>query len=340
MNGENPLEAAKRGDSGRGSWLHRLDRLNPRGARDHGGGLEGAMVRHGGERGDWIDLSTGINPHPYEVSGLRPSDWMELPDHGAFERLSDAACEFWGVPEGAAILPAPGASAVIARLPALAAAGRVQITMHTYNEHAAAFTAQGWQVQEVGPADARVIVHPNNPDGHLWQEADADAPLTVIDESFCDATPDASLIHLAGQPGVVVLKSFGKFWGLAGLRLGFATGHPDLIARLNDLTGPWAVSGPALRIGERALRDTKWAKATRTRLADEAASLDQLVTAKDARLVGGTNLFRLYDVEDATAWQDRLARAHIWSRIFPYSKTYLRLGLPPADGWARLEAAL
>lgn len=298
------------------------------------------MARFGGVRTDWIDLSTGINPHAYLVSGLQQSDWMELPDHGAFERLSDAAREFWKVPDGAEILPSPGASAVIARLPALAKAGRVQITMPTYNEHAAAFTAQGWTVHETGPAEARVIVHPNNPDGRIWQETDVDALLTVIDESFCDVTPDASLIHLAERPGIVVLKSFGKFWGLAGLRLGFAIGHPDLIARLNDLTGPWAVSGPALRIGAQALRDAKWAEETRRRLANDAARLDQLVTAKGARLIGGTSLFRLYDVDDATAWQDRLARAHIWSRIFPYSRTYLRLGLPPADGWARLEAAL
>ncbi len=298
------------------------------------------MAQFGGARRDWIDLSTGINPHPYDVSGLQPSDWMELPDHGAFERLSEAARAFWNVPDGAEILPAPGASAVIARIPALAPTGRVQITMPTYNEHAAAFTAQGWTVQDAGPTEARVIVHPNNPDGRYWHEADANAPLTVIDESFCDVIPDASLIHLAERPGVIVLKSFGKFWGLAGLRLGFAIGHPNLIARLNDLTGPWAVSGPALRIGARALRDTGWAEETRMRLADEASRLDQLVTAKGARLIGGTSLFRLFDVDDAATWQDRLAQAHIWSRIFPYSKTYLRLGLPPAEGWTRLEAAL
>lgn len=317
-----------------------IETLNPRARRDHGGGLDGAIGRYGGSREDWIDLSTGINPAPYPVAGLQPSDWAELPDHGAFEHLSDAARSFWSVPDSAAILPAPGASAVIARLPALAAAGRVQITTPTYNEHAAAFSAQGWTVQQDGPAEARVIVHPNNPDGRIWQAEDANAPLTVIDESFCDVTPDRSLIHLAARPGVIVLKSFGKFWGLAGLRLGFAIGQPDLIGRLNDLTGPWSVSGPALRIGARALRDQNWAEATRERLASDAAQLDQLVTAKGAQLVGGTSLFRLYEVDDAAAWQDRLARAHIWSRVFPYSKTYLRLGLPPDTGWDRLEAAL
>ncbi|WP_281973511.1 threonine-phosphate decarboxylase [Ruegeria faecimaris] len=314
--------------------------LNPRAARDHGGGLDGAMSVYGGKRNDWIDLSTGINPVPYEVAGLTPSDWTELPDHGAFERLTDAARSFWSVPEGAEILPAPGASALIARIPALAATGRVQITTPTYNEHAAAFAAQGWTLQNSGPVEARVIVHPNNPDGRIWSVGDVDAPLTIIDESFCDVTPDASLIHLAHRPGVIVLKSFGKFWGLAGVRLGFAIARPDLIARLNDLTGPWAVSGPALRIGEQALRDTAWADETRLLLAADAARMDRMVTQKGAQLIGGTSLFRLYQVDDASAWQDRLARAHIWSRVFPYSQTYLRLGLPPADGWARLEAAL
>jgi len=316
------------------------ENLNPRTARDHGGGLDGAIASYGGTRAGWLDLSTGINPHPYQVSALTPSDWTELPDHGAFERLTNAARRFWAVPDGAAILPSPGASAVIARIPALAPKGRVRITMPTYNEHAAAFTAQGWTVGTDGPADARVIVHPNNPDGRIWTEKDADAPLSIIDESFCDVSPDVSLIHLADRPGVIVLKSFGKFWGLAGLRLGFAIGRPDMIARLNDLTGPWAVSGPALRIGEKALRDTEWAASTRQRLSTEAGRLDRLITARGAQLAGGTTLFRLYEVDNATEWQDRLARAHIWSRVFPYSQTFLRLGLPPSDGWDRLEAAL
>lgn len=314
--------------------------LNPRAARDHGGGLDGAITAYGGGRADWMDLSTGINPQPYGVSGLTPSDWSDLPDHGAFERLTNAARTFWSVPDNAAILPAPGASAIIARIPALAPQARVQITMPTYNEHAAAFAAQGWTVQPSGPAEARVIVHPNNPDGRTWSEADACAPLTVIDESFCDISPDVSLIRLSQRPGVIVLKSFGKFWGLAGMRLGFAIGQPDLIAQLNDLTGPWAVSGPALRIGERALRDSGWADETRQRLTEDATRLDRLVTAKGATLIGGTPLFRLYEVNNAAEWQDRLARGQIWSRIFPYSQTYLRLGLPPAHGWDRLEAAL
>lgn len=308
--------------------------------RDHGGGLDAALTRYGGTRDDWIDLSTGINPTPYPVPAFGDEDWTALPDQAAQDRLIAAARSLWRVPPGAVVLPAPGASALIARLPALAPAGRVQITAPTYNEHAAAFAAQGWSVHSCGPADARVLVHPNNPDGRIWTAADATAPLTVIDESFCDIQPDASLIHLTEQPGRLVLKSFGKFWGLAGARLGFAIAAPELITPLAALLGPWPVSGPALRLGAVALADTGWAETTRQRLRTDAARLDDLLIRQGAALRGGTPLFRLYDVPDAAAWQDRLARHHIWSRIFPYSDRFLRLGLPPAHGWTRLAAAL
>lgn len=310
------------------------------GKRDHGGGVDGAAARYGGTRADWIDLSTGINPLPYLVPGLPADAWTALPDKRAFDALYSAAREFWRVPDGAGILAAPGASALIARIPALLPAGRVHIPTPTYNEHWAAFRAHGWQAAEDG---ALVIVHPNNPDGRVWAEADlaAERPLTVIDESFGDVMPEASLVHLAERPGVIVLKSFGKFWGLAGLRLGFAIAQPETIDRLAEMIGPWAVSGPGLVTGAAALRDLDWAQATRARLAYDAERLDGIMTSAGARLEGGTTLFRLYDVGDAAAWQDRLAQHRIWSRVFPYSDRWLRLGLPGPDmHWARLEEAL
>ena len=87
-------------------------------------------------------------------------------------------------------------------------------------------------------------MNPNNPDGRVWTSAEANAGFVVIDESFADVAPEVSLIGLASRPGTVVLKGVGKFWGLAGLRLGFALGDPVLIRRLSVLLGPWAVSGP------------------------------------------------------------------------------------------------
>jgi cobalamin biosynthetic protein CobC len=306
---------------------------------DHGGGIDAARARFGGGRSDWIDLSTGINPQPYPVGGFAADAWAALPDKAATERLDRAARAFWRVPEGAAVLAAPGASALIARVPMLAPPGRVAIASPTYNEHGRAFAAAGWKIIEPSDnqtPDARVIVHPNNPDGRLHALPQGNG-LTVIDESFCDVMPEASHIAHAARSGTVILKSFGKFWGLAGLRLGFAIGEPALIRRLSAMLGPWPVSGPALEIGAQALEDHTWAEATRTRLAQDAARLDALIKAP---IAGGTTLFRLYDVGEAQAAQDRLARAHIWSRIFPYSTRWLRLGLPGSPAaWDRLATA-
>lgn len=308
---------------------------------DHGGGVDAALRRFGGARGDWVDLSTGINPVPYPVPEFSPRDWGTLPDSSAQDALVQAARAFWSVPNGAAILAAPGASSLIARIPALLPAGRVWIPGPTYNEHARAFVGTGWEVMTDQTAEAAVLVHPNNPDGRVWAASDVAARLCIIDESFCDVTPEASLMARAARPGVVVLKSFGKFWGLAGLRLGFAIGDPELIAKLAQMLGPWPVSGPALRLGAMALSDEGWANTTRARLAADAARLDRIMSARGAKVLGGTTLFRLYDVGDALRWQTDLAHHHIWSRIFPYSTRWLRLGLPGnATDWAQFEAAL
>lgn len=308
--------------------------------RDHGGDLVSAMGRFGGMPDDWLDLSTGINPVPYPCPNVSARAWTALPTKDAAQALCHAARGFWQVPNEAAVLAVPGASAAIAAIPRLLKPDEIDIPGPTYNEHEAAFRAAGWQIRT--GAACRVMVHPNNPDGRLWdQSAPSTAPLTVIDESFCDVAPQHSMIDRAVRPGCLVLKSFGKFWGLAGLRLGFVIGDPHLIAALADQLGPWPVSGPALEIGRMALNDNAWAAETRKRLANDAGRLDQLMTSKGARAIGGTTLFRLFEVDHAVKWQDQLAQAHIWSRIFPYSDGWLRLGLAgTSDDWARLETAL
>lgn len=309
--------------------------------QDHGGGIDAAAMQYGGLRSDWIDLSTGINPTAYPLGTFSKDAWTALPDKASQIALTDSARDFWAVPAAAAILATPGASAPIAMIPRLRRAGGVHIAKPTYNEHAAAFAAAGWSPSEdLHMADAQVIVHPNNPDGRLFTAADLHAPLRIIDESFCDIAPDNSLIAQAALPGTLVLKSFGKFWGLAGLRLGFVIGDPDLLAQLSQMLGPWPVAGPALQIGTRALKDKDWADDTRHRLTIDAARLDDLMTTSGVVPLGGTSLFRLFDVPDASVWQARLARHHIWSRVFPYNPRWLRLGLPAASQWDRLEAAL
>lgn len=304
---------------------------------DHGGGIDAACARWGGARGDWLDLSTGINPRPYPIPPLPADAWTALPDHAAHAALEQAARRFWAIPDSAAVMAAPGASALIARIPALLPPAQVAIPGPTYNEHARAFRACGWTVTD-SATEASVIVHPNNPDGRLHPAPDT--PFRVIDESFCDVMPDATHMGEATRPGTLILKSFGKFWGLAGARLGFAIGDPDLIARLHPMLGPWAVSGPALTIATDALSNPAWADATRARLATDAARLDAMMLTSGIAPLGGTPLFRLYDTPDAAAWQDRLARHRILARIFPYSQRWLRLGLPDGAGWARLQDAL
>jgi cobalamin biosynthetic protein CobC len=309
--------------------------------RDHGGGLDAAVARWGGARADWLDLSTGINPVPYPLGDFQADIWTALPDRGAMDRLEVAARAFWGVPDGAAVVAAPGASALIARMPGLNI-GAAFVPGPTYNEHAAAFVAVGRSVMadDVG-AGVQIVVHPNNPDGRVWGAAELSGrELTVIDESFCDVMPEASHIGLTNHPGIAVLKSFGKFWGLAGLRLGFLIGAEATIAPMRQMLGPWAVSGPAIAVGSQALNDPRWAGTTRTRLAADAARLDGMLTDAGAMVVGGTDLFRLYEVDDAAAWQDRLGRGHVLSRMFPYSRTWLRLGLPHPARWEQLQAAL
>jgi cobalamin biosynthesis protein CobC len=318
--------------------------------RDHGGNLDWAMRHYGGTRGAWIDLSTGINRQPYPVPDIAPEAWAALPTSDATAALIAAARLAYAT--AAPILPLAGAQAAIQLIPRLAPPGRSKILAPTYNEHEAALRAAGWQVEQVATPDAlagadlAVIVNPNNPDGRHSTPDELLALLPrvgrlVVDESFGDVQPAISLAPQAGRDGLIVLRSFGKFYGLAGLRLGFALGSATDISALAEMSGPWPVCGPALQIGAQALADRAWAEATRARLQGETGRLDALAAQNGWRLIGGTDLFRLYDTPDAASAQAHLARAKIWSRIFPYSVHWLRLGLPGSDAeWHRLEAAL
>lgn len=310
--------------------------------RDHGGGLDDAVNKFGGRRSDWLDLSTGINPNPYTVPEIPLHFWHDLPDELPKENLLAAAHQFWNVPDGAEIVPASGVSAIIAILPRLAEAAEVSILSPTYNEFAASFTGHGWSVQET--ADVQVRIHPNNPDGCLFEKSEIEnkhVELTIIDESFCDICPEKSLIELAQKPDHIILKGTGKFWGLAGLRLGFAIGPPELTGKISQILGPWNISGPAQFIGQKILSDSEWARATRYQLATMAVDLDGVLAQNGLNVIGGTDLFRLAETDDPNALRNHLCQNRILTRIFPYSKKWIRLGLP-ADraGLSRLSDAL
>jgi cobalamin biosynthetic protein CobC len=307
-----------------------------------------AQARFGGT--DWIDLSTAINRAPYPLPPLPSEAWTALPTQAATARLLAAAGAAYR--SQAPMLAVAGAQAAIQLIPRLSAPARARILAPTYNEHAATLHAAGWQVDEVTSlsalegADLAVIVNPNNPDGRCCQRQEmlrlaAAVGRLVVDESFADARPELSLAGDAGRERLMVLRSFGKFYGLAGVRLGFVLGSRDDITALAAMAGPWPVSGTAIAIGAAALSDRAWADATVARLRSDAPRLDLLAQSAGWKLLGGTELFRLYDTPDAAAARDRLARRRIWTRSFPYSGRWLRLGLPgqPSE-WNRLAEAL
>ncbi|MGR3724518.1 threonine-phosphate decarboxylase CobD [Abyssibius alkaniclasticus] len=315
-------------------------------ARDHGGNLSAAIAQYGGTMEGWLDLSTGINPHAYPLGPLPARAFSALPDAGRLAALCAVARKAYGVPDAAGILPAPGAQALIEALPKVLARLPVSIASPTYNEHAACFRAHGFEAEETttptGPI--RLVVNPNNPDGRCWgrevlQSWLDEGAIVIVDESFADAEPGLSLADLAGQERLIILRSFGKFYGLAGLRLGFALGEAGLIERLGRTFGLWAVSGPAIEAGIAALADTAWQAEMQARLADEAQALHDLLISTGAECIGQTPLFVTVAHDRAAALHKHLAHQHIWTRVFPYAPNWLRLGLP-GNAQGRLAAAL
>ena len=323
----------------------------------HGGDLtEATAAGHA----IWLDLSTGINPHPYPAA-VGTNAMHALPQRADEARLEAAARAAYRVPAGAALVAAPGTQAIIQWLPHLVPARRVAVLGPTYQEHEAAWRGTaGVTLADTFDPDAAelwVIVNPNNPDGRrldpgtLAAYADAIArgpgrrlaaaghPVLVVDEAFMDPTPEGTV---AGAPGTLVLRSFGKFFGLAGLRLGFAAGSPAMVARIADALGPWAVGAPALQIGAAALADGVWTTEMRRRLAAERVALDAMLERAGFTIVGGTDLFRLTERADAARWHTRLAEAGVWTRRFADRPTRLRFGLPgtAADRFAATLAGL
>ncbi|WP_314945029.1 threonine-phosphate decarboxylase CobD [Bradyrhizobium cosmicum] len=318
--------------------------------REHGGNLDLAQQRFGGRAEDWIDLSTGINRLPYPVGEVSARAWGALPSRAEIESLHQAARHAYRT--NAAVVAMGGAQAAIQLLPQLAPRGRARILAPTYNEYAGVLSAAGWDLQEVAEidelagADLAIVVNPNNPDGRCFAPNDLLALLPrvgrlVVDESFAEAVPQLSLAPKADHPALLILRSFGKFYGLAGLRLGFAIGNAADIGKLTSMSGPWPVSGAAIAVGCRALRDDAWAEATSARLGRDCVRLDAMAQAQGWTLVGGTPLFRLYETPDALAAQEKLACGQIWSRVFAQRPRWLRLGLPGSESeWTRLAEVL
>ncbi|AUG52188.1 threonine-phosphate decarboxylase [Thalassospira marina] len=371
----------------------------------HGGAIDLAAKRYGIALDQWLDLSTGINPLPYDIGDIPVEYWQRLPLARDLEQVLGAAEQYYGIPVSGHIVCAPGTQALIQLLPFVLAAKtpikKVAVLGPTYGEHAPAWQragmttteiqttpqtrqhliahpqmvptnanadaktsleTSGWQSPHDNPAlaaviddhDVFVIVNPNNPDGgvtdaqtlrnfanHLQDRG----KYLILDEAFADTCPENTLCgHIAELENTVILRSFGKFFGLAGMRVGFAVGAPALIADLADRLGPWSVPGPALHIATQALADKNWQQQTRENLHHQANWLDEQVlraTGTGAKLLGGTDLLRLYAGPSLPALQQHLAQRGIWVRGFVHAPNWLRFGLPGTQAnMDRLATAL
>jgi cobalamin biosynthesis protein CobC len=323
----------------------------------HGGDLGAARLLFPDAPEPFIDLSTGVNPHPYPIPALGADSFLRLPEPAALARLSAVAAQAYGAPTGAHVVAAPGTQILLPYVAALVPRGKATVLGPTYSEHLRVARLVGHAATEVadprqlGDADLAIVANPNNPDGRIVSKGGllglADdlrrhGGLLVVDEAFMDVGPAGTSVADAVMRGnIVVLRSFGKFFGHAGLRLGFAIAAPELGGRLDAWLGPWAVSGPAIAIGERALSDRAWANATREALQGEAGRLDELLIKAGLEVAGGTLLFRLARTPAAADLFHHLGRAGIWVRRFIERPTWLRFGLPGSEhAWDRLAAAL
>ena len=324
---------------------------------EHGGRLRRAAAHYGIPLADWLDLSTGINPLGWPVPPLPASCWQRLPEDD--DELVAVAATAYGHP---APLPLPGSQAAIQSLPSLLPPGPVAVLAPTYAEHPHAFAVAGRTPQRFAAAELEqvaqtaqvvVVVNPNNPDGEVFARERllaAAATLAthggwlVVDEAFGDATPELSLAGCdpcsVGLPGnVVVLRSLGKFYGLAGARVGFALAPAALRTVLAERIGPWPVAGPARLVAAGALADGDWQAATRLRLAEDSRRLADLLAPFGA--VRRNALFCWLPLPDAARLHAALARRAVLTRLFEDTPRGLRFGLPGSEEeWTRLAAAL
>ena len=322
----------------------------------HGGALEVARRLVPNAPEPWIDLSTGINPHAYPLPDLLRESWTRLPESGALAKLEAAAARRYGA-AAAGVVAGPGSQALIQALSRILPDKAVGALGPTYGGFASAFGATGApfvgvnRLEELDGFDVAIVVNPNNPDGRITPRAallDCHERLArrggvlIVDEAFADFdAKNESLAPSLPASRAVALRSFGKAYGLAGLRLGFALASPDMAPSLRSAVGPWPVSGPAIAIGIRALADSDWLEGMRVRLSSDAARLDLLLQNAGWRIIGGTRLFRLAARADARAAFEQLLAAGILARPFADAPDRVRFGIPADEtAWERLATAL
>ncbi len=319
------------------------------GGLEHGGRLHLAAREYGIAVGEWLDLSTGIAPWPFAVPAIPVSAWARLPESG--DGLLAAACAYYGVEQ---LLPVAGSQAAIQMLPHLRGQSRVGVLSPCYAEHAHAWRQAGHQVVEIADADVAaqlpgldvlVVVNPNNPTGRLcsreqllaWHAQLAErGGWLLVDEAFIDITPEHSLAAETPREGLIVLRSFGKFFGLAGARLGCVLAVDSVLKALAERLGPWTINGPTRTVAAHCFADIAAQQQQRERAVQASQRLADLLTLYGLKPTGGSGLFQWWQGEHAAALHDFSARQGILLRLFP-AHSSVRIGLPANEAeWQRL----
>ena len=318
---------------------------------EHGGNLSLAAKQFGIPLESWLDLSTGINPNGYPVPEIPPAIWQRLPMDE--DSLIEAACAYFGCHSA---LPTAGSQAAIQILPRLRPPGKVAMPDLMYKEHAYAWQCCGHQISTftdldddiVNSADVVLLCNPNNPTANRFSVADLlylhhrlqqRGSWLVVDEAFMDATPENSIAQHAHSEGLFVLRSLGKFFGLAGARVGFLLANTQWLNKAQEMLGPWSLSGPSRFVATQALSDFTWQKNTRLQLSASSLRLAALLSEYGLTPQSGTALFQYVPITDAQLRQQQFAKQGIWVRYFPEASA-LRFGLPTENGWSKLESAL
>ncbi len=320
---------------------------------EHGGRLQAAAARYGIPAGQWLDLSTGINPHGYVPPPIPDAAWARLPQE--HDGLEEAAAAYYGTAD---LIAVAGSQAAIQALPRIRGRSAVCVLSPCYAEHAHAWRGAGHDVRPMAAheienrlsgADVLVLANPNNPTGVTFAPEQlrgwhnmlaARGGWLVVDEAFMDATPLSTLIQAQMPAGLIVLRSVGKFFGLAGVRVGFVAAQPTVRNAVRELLGPWTLPGPSRVVARAALQDRAWQAGARARLADSRRRLAALLQEAGLAPTGGCALFQWIRTEQAHALHERLAQQGILTRYFEAPRS-LRFGLPGAESeWERLALAL
>lgn len=319
---------------------------------EHGGNIKFAALRYGIPIEFWLDLSTGINPTPYPVPTIPSNAWQCLPEDK--DSLIEAACDYYGCQY---LLPTAGSQAALQILPRLRAPCRVAMPKVMYLEHVYAWQNNGHTVyffedspsnEQLEQVDVVLVCNPNNPTGKrfsksqllLWhQQLTSRGAWLIIDEAFMDTNPNDSIASETHLEGLFVLRSLGKFFGLAGARVGFLLANKSILASVQEMLGPWSIAGPSRFIACQALDNHTWQLETRKELASNSKQLKKLLQQYGLAPQGGTDLFQFVASTKAVGIHEALAQQGVWVRLFKEASA-IRFGLPSKGCWDKLEQAL